>query len=359
MNCSLHPEWDYEEFNQWLTQKAARQRIPIKGTLELTFRCNLRCQHCYVSHGHQGLPGQVELSISEIRLLIDQVVDAGCLWFLLTGGEPLLRKGFEEIYLYAKHKGLLLYLFTNGTLLTPRLADLLAEWRPYGVEITLYGYTQETYERVTGMPGSHTRCLKGIELLLARNVPLKLKTVLMTLNQHELHLMEGFARSLGVNFYYDGMLNAGLEGSRSPRELRLSPERIVQFDRADPARKSAWKEAFSKPVPPATSRLYKCQAGLNSFHVDPYGKLSLCMMDRRQQYNLRQGSFQDGWSFLSVAGSQECSPQNDCQTCSLRIVCTQCPGLAWMESGDPEERVEFLCDVAHLRAQAFRSSPVV
>ena len=109
-------------------------------------------------------------------------MDEGCRWLLLTGGEPFLRPDFLDIYTNANKKGLLLTLFTNGTLLTPRSADLLAERRPFAIEITLYGATQQTYERITGIPGSYARCRRGIDLLLERNLPLKLKTMVMTLN---------------------------------------------------------------------------------------------------------------------------------------------------------------------------------
>ena len=135
-----------------------------------------------------------------------EVTDAGCLWLLLTGGEPLLRRDFLDIYTYAKRKGLILTLFTNGTLITPRIADYLAEWRPFNIEITLYGATQETYERVTGIPGSYARCRRGIDLLLERKLPLNLKTMVMTLNHHELDQMKSLAASLGVQFRFDPIM---------------------------------------------------------------------------------------------------------------------------------------------------------
>jgi len=351
MECGFAIECGYDEFNLQLLKKAALQRIPIKGSLELTFRCNLRCQHCYVANGGQG---QAEMSTPEIQDLLEQVVDAGCLWFLLTGGEPLLRQDFNQIYLFAIHKGLLVHLFTNGTLITPPLADLLAEWRPFSVEISLYGYTQETYERITGVPGSYARCRRGIELLLERKIPLKLKTMLMTLNQHELQQMQAFARSLGVNFYYDTLIHMGLNGDRRPLEVRLPPESIIHFDNEDPARRAAWQEILSKPFQPASARLYTCDAGKNSFHIDPFGNLSLCMLDRRQSYDLRQGAFHDGWkNFLSSACLQEYSANNACGQCRLRTICTQCPGLAWIENRDPEQRVELICEIAHQRAAAY------
>ena len=356
MDCLHIPQLGYGEFSQRLHQRVQQQRIPIVGSMELTFRCNLRCQHCYAAHGHDGLPGQVELSTAEVKRILDEVVEQGCLWFLLTGGEPLMRKDFAELYLYAKRKGLLVTLFTNGTRLTPRIADLLAEWQPFSVEITLYGYSQQTYERVTGIPGSHARCLQGIELLLERKIPLKLKTMLMTLNQHELGEMQKFADSLGVEFRFDAMLNSGLQDNQKPKNLRLSPQQVVQFDLADEKRMREWSKYCNHYIGlPADERfIYQCGAGVSSFHIDPYGQLSICIISRSRSFDLRQGSFQEGWeNYLYQVRCQAPEGEYACGRCELLALCGQCPGWAGLEHGDIQRQTDYLCQVAHLRAQAF------
>ncbi|MGB3904717.1 MAG: radical SAM protein, partial [Anaerolineae bacterium] len=165
MECPHIPKTSYAEFSNRLHDKLGGKRVPIAGSLELTFRCNLRCVHCYLGDTRAGIPGKQELTYAEIRDLLDQIVDEGCLWLLLTGGEPLVRPDFLDIYTYAKQKGLLVTLFTNGTLITPQIADYLQQWRPFVVEISLYGRTKETYEKVTGVPGSYERCMRGIQLL--------------------------------------------------------------------------------------------------------------------------------------------------------------------------------------------------
>jgi radical SAM protein with 4Fe4S-binding SPASM domain len=354
VECPHIPELSYAEFGKRLREKIAGQRIPIKGSLELTFRCNLRCVHCYVAHGHHGIHGKQELTFAEICGILDQIVDEGCLWLLLTGGEPLLRPDFLDIYTYAKRKGLLVSLFTNGTLITPRIADYLADWCPRMVEITLYGRTQETYERITGIPGSYERCMRGIDLLLERGVPLKLKTMLMTVNKHELWDIKAYAESLGVGFRFDPMLNAGLEGSRVPLAFRLSPEEIVQFDLADAERWGDLQQFCDKFLGIQTDDryLYICGAGVNVFHIDPYGKLGICMISRVPNYDLRQGTFLQGWhEFLPQVRYQKPKGEYRCNQCELISLCGQCPGWARMEHGDPEKPVAFLCRVAHLRAE--------
>src|SRR6185503_239215 len=104
-----------------------------------------------------------ELTLDEHRRILDQMAAAGCLWLLYTGGEILARRDFLDIYTHAKRNGFLITLFTNGTMITEKVADYLAEWRPFSVEITVYGRTRATYERLTGVPGSYDKCMRGID----------------------------------------------------------------------------------------------------------------------------------------------------------------------------------------------------
>src|SRR5258708_37666428 len=108
----------------------------------------------------------------------------GTFWLLFSGGEIFARKDFLEIYTYAKKKGFLITLFTNGTLINDKIADYLVEWPPFSIEITLYGRTKETYETLTGIPVSYERCLGGIEHLRARKLPLKLEPGDTCSNRH-------------------------------------------------------------------------------------------------------------------------------------------------------------------------------
>jgi radical SAM protein with 4Fe4S-binding SPASM domain len=357
VDCPHIPELSYGEFGERLQEKIKNDRFPLSGSLELTFRCNLRCAHCYASFGHEGVPGKTELSYAEVCDILDQIAEAGCLWLLLTGGEPLVRRDFVDIYTYAKRKGFLVTLFTNGTLITPEIADVLVELPPFKVEITLYGMTQETYERVTGVPGSHARCMRGIELLVERGLPLKLKSMLMTLNKHEIWDMQAYAEKLGVDFRFDPLLNAGMEGFDAPKHLRIQPSEAVQFDLADRKRIEgfqAFSEKFIRPLR-APEYLYNCGAGIGSFHIDPFGELCLCITAREPHVSLRQVTFQEGWdTFLKAAREQKRTREVKCMTCPLISLCGQCPGWAQLENGDPEEPVEYLCQIAHARAEAFK-----
>ncbi|MBU4491985.1 MAG: radical SAM protein [Euryarchaeota archaeon] len=356
MECPHIPEISLAQFGERLHNNAVAKRIPIGGSLELTFRCNLRCAHCYCN-----LPANdqdaidKELSTEEAFNIFGQIAEAGCLWLLITGGEPLLRKDFLEIYTYAKKKGFIITLFTNGTLITPEIADYLVQWPPHTVEITLYGATSETYERVTGIPGSFKHCKRGIDLLLERQLPLGLKTMVMTLNKDELWQIKEHTERLGLKFRFDPILNPRVDGSKAPCYFRLSPEEVIKLDLADEKRVKGWREFCEKFIGPSESdSLFTCGAGVSTFHIDPYGKMSVCELIRFQNYDLRCGSFEEGW-YQSIPEFLTLKPEGDypCGQCDLISLCGQCPGWAWLENGNPESPVEYLCQIAHLRAEAF------
>jgi radical SAM protein with 4Fe4S-binding SPASM domain len=360
MDCPHIPNISYTQFDERLSRQVIEKRIPVTGSIEFTFRCNLRCAHCYCNlPANDSDAIEKELKTEEVFDILDQIAEAGCLWLLITGGEPLLRKDFLEIYTYAKKKGFIITLFTNGTLMTPTIVAHLAEWPPHKVEITLYGATKETYEQITGMPSSFERCKRGIDLLLERKLPLELKTMVMTLNHGEVLQIKEYAEGLGVKFRFDPVLNPRLDGSKTPCNLRLSPENVIDLDLADDKRVKEWRGFCKKFIGPHPSDdLFNCGAGASAFHIDPSGQMSACLMTRFQEYDLRHGSFHEGW-YEWMPGFLALKPTGDyaCARCDLISLCGQCPGWAWLEHGCPETPVEYLCRIAHLREQAFHEKP--
>jgi radical SAM protein with 4Fe4S-binding SPASM domain len=356
MECPSIINLGYGAFSEKLHRNANQQRIPLSGSLEVTMRCNLRCEHCYIPFSKRAGAQQGELSLAEIQRIFSELADAGCLWLLLTGGEPFLRKDFLQIYAAAKRQGFIPTIFTNGTLITEKIADYLAEWRPFSIEISLYGATQATYERVTGNPGSFSRCMQGIELLVERGLPLKLKGVLMTLTQQDLQGMQDLAKSMDLSFKFDPVVNAGIDGSHYPLQFRLSPEEIVEIEKHDAQRAEILPDALKKMLdtPIDSPKLYLCGAGRSSFHIDPYGQLSLCITAREPAFDLRQQSFKEYWqNILPGLLDKDHSDDFICTTCELRNMCPQCPAMGLIEFGDPEARLPFVCELSHRRQDAF------
>src|ERR1700730_11362667 len=243
MSAEVLEATSYQAFSEQLHGKVLAQRVASSATIEVTRRCPLTCVHCYNKLPMGDLEAKRgELTYEEHCKLLDELAEAGCLWILYTGGEIFARKDFLDIYTYAKRKGFLITLFTNGNLITPQIADYLVEWRPFAIEITLYGATREIYEKLTGIPGSYDRCLRGIHLLLERKLPLSLKTVAISVNKHEVGAMSKFAKELGVHFKFDAMMNPRIDCSQSPLAVRLQPWEIVKLDLEDPVRVADWKD---------------------------------------------------------------------------------------------------------------------
>ena len=350
----------YADFSQGVHHRLAGKRIPLSGAVEVTRRCPLRCLHCYNNLPMRDpISERNELTYQEHCRILDEITDAGCLWLLFTGGEILARRDFLDIYTYAKQKGLLITLFTNGVLVTERIADTLAEWRPFSIEITLYSRTGETHEKVTGIPGSFEQGIRGIRLLLERNLPLRLKTIAMTANRQEVWEMKRYVEEdLGLEFKFDAMINPRIDASPGPLEVRLKPEEIVGMDLQDPKRVAEWRrfaERFNGPVhsPERWDNAYHCGGGVNAFAIDPYGRMSVCLFSRDETYNLRQGSFREGWDdFLLKVRQKKIKRSTKCVSCEIKAMCGMCPANGELESRDAEEPVDFLCRVAHLRAKA-------
>jgi radical SAM protein with 4Fe4S-binding SPASM domain len=345
----------YSQWSAGLHREVRRRRAPLSGTLEMTHRCPLSCAHCYnnLPVGDRAAQKR-ELDTQEYCRILDEIAAEGCMFLLLTGGEILARHDFLTIYRHARDRGLLVTLFTNATMVTPAIVAALVEQPPFAVEVTLYGHTREGYEAMTGLPGSFDRARRGIALLLQAQLPLKLKTMATALNRHEVLAMRDYSeKTLGLGFKFDAQIHPRIDSDQAPIDVRLTPEEAVAFDLADRRRADEWIEFartfHAAPVDP--EKLYSCGGGIGSFAIDPYGNLSLCVISQRDKFDLRTGSFAEGWrSFLGEVRDRPATRVTKCTHCHLRSMCGMCPANGELTHGDPEEPVDHLCETAHLRA---------
>jgi len=201
------------------------------------------------------------------------------------------------------------------------IIELFQDLPPHSVEISLYGATPETYEKVTGVIGSFSKCLTGIQRLLDANINLVLKTILMTYNRHEFFGMKEMAEGFGVGFRFDAAIFPRLDGDKKPLELRVSPEEAVEKEMADGDRLQQWKDYHDKvkgfSVP---DNLYNCGTGLTSFHINANGMLQPCLMVSSLQYDLLNGSFLEGW--------RDVMPRIREKKAGAAKACTQCEKMS-------------------------------
>ena len=356
--CSFEPELFLDKWTQTLLAPLVGQRFPLSASIELTERCNLLCRHCFINQPARSQAVKaLEPTTKEWQGILKQISDAGCLFLLLSGGEPLLRPDFPELFVTARELGMIVSLFTNGTLLTPKLVDLLAGYGLHGLEISLYGATPETYEKVTGIPGSFKACMNGITLAVDRGLRLSLKSVLLTINIHELEQMKALSQSFGLGFRYDSTLWPRTDGDLSPLQYQISSDDTLALDINDRKRREGWedtaKQFEGKHI--RSAFVYTCGAAYRSFNIDAYGHLTPCTMVRKPAINLLETPFRTAWEELGKIRTLQRTKNTECETCAINALCTQCPGWSLAIHGDLETPVEFICSLSKQRTEILLS----
>lgn len=356
---------EIQQFPLWDKLKA--KRAPLSFDLEVTARCNNDCRHCYINLPAGDADARVrELSVAEIARIADQAVQLGALWCLITGGEPLLRDDFCDVYLTLKRKGLLVSVFTNASLISEEHVRLFKRYPPRDVEVSVYGVTEETYEKVTRRPGSFAAFMRGLDRLLESGVRVRLKAMALRSNVHELPEITRFCRERTKDYFrFDPLLHLRFDGNTARNEEiraeRLSPEEIVAIERTDGERFAALEKECDKLIMPefadtGCDHLFHCGAGNGSFNISYDGLFRLCssLWHKDCVYNLRKGTLAQAWhNFVPRVRDMRSSRREfleKCRVCPLINLCLWCPAHSHLETGEMDSWVEYFCKVAHARA---------
>lgn len=220
-------------FERQLFAKAARNRIPLYGVLELLPLCNLNCDMCYVHLSKQEMQSQGGLrSVDEWISFAHQMKDAGTLFLLLTGGEPLLFPQFKELYCALKDMGMILTLNTNGTLINEEWAEFFAKNKPRRINITLYGSKNETYENLCHMKDGFDKTIRGIELLKKYKIDVKINGSLVKKNFHDRMEIIDIGEKYDIPVRIDTYMYPSVRERTTPFnfQARLEPKEAIVLD---------------------------------------------------------------------------------------------------------------------------------
>lgn len=349
----MEENFELSRVEERLFALAAMEHVPIYGGFELTPYCNLSCKMCYV---HETSPGLPLLSGDQWIELGRQAAEAGTLAIVLTGGEPMLHPDFKQIYIGLKKLGMILTINTNATLIDEEMADFLAADLPRRVNVSLYGPNEEVYRDLCGNGAGFRKTIRAIELMLERNVPVKINIVPNTVNFPYLDEMLAICRKLGLavemtTYLYEPVRRL----EKGKQRYRLSPELMAQANiKWDRYRYNEHEmavrailcqqglEQFGVSRQNAGTTALRCRAGSSSFWLCWNGKMNACVNMVQPQADAVQMGFAAAWELVKLEGKRIQVPVQ-CNTCSLRRFCQTCAAIGFHEYGVFERVPEIMC----------------
>lgn len=344
---------NYFNGEQWMLSMAADRQKPVTGSLELLPLCNMNCRMCYIHLNKDETEAGGGLhSADEWIQLGKQMAEAGVLFLLLTGGEPLLFPDFKRLYLELKQMGMILTVNTNGTLLDRDWADFFANHRPRRINITLYGANDETYKNLCNYPGGFQKAVAAVKLLQERKVDVKINGVVTKYNRSDIDSIFRIGQELNVPVFADTYLLPGLKERGLPfdKQSRLLPEDAAAAE-IFVKKKEMGHEVFQKY---ATDILHKCKskaqypknitclAGKCSFAIGWQGFMRPCVTFDKPAVSVFEEGFASAWNKISNK-AQELEINAKCVSCLMRPACQVCPASSYIETGVYDGVPDYLC----------------
>ena len=307
----------------------AERCIPLKVVIELTSECNIHCSYCYARREYEAI------SFSQAKSILDQIAEASCLFLTLTGGEPLTNKDCLDIMQYANEKAFSIRLLTNGTLITPKVADRIQTADHTAVDVTVFGAAAITHDNFTHVKGSFNATIRGIKLLVARGVRTSMKVVAMNFNFPEMNRMRQLAERLGVEVNFSALVYPRINTSLEPLRYRVDDEQLKQL----------MLDGLYLPSPDP------CGAGRNKCVISPTGEVYPCEFARIHVGDLKNQTFAEIWrsdELQKIRDQKMFECPDTCLNCPFRKNCPRCPAMAYLEDGNIVGKSSEACRIARL-----------
>ena len=329
---------------------ALEDAIPLSVHWDLTWRCDHKCVHCYLTERRQP-----ELTYEEALVALDQMADAGVMMLLISGGDPFLRPDGLKIMKAARARHFDVKINTHGNFIDDEVADQLAEINVSQVSISLYSIDPLEHEAITLIEGSHQKSLDAARRLVARGVKVNLKTPVMVHNQAGWRGVESIAQELNAKWEVDGHIVPDDQSDFGLCKIGVDPtDRVLAALAAmEPHRAAA---ATYDQLPGTPSERRTCSAGTVSGYLSPDGRVFPCINWRDELGSIRVQSFGEIWRESPAAQRQRAvrrsSYLKDCDGCAFHHHCNYCPGISHAETGDPGRRSAYVCERTHITMSA-------
>jgi radical SAM protein with 4Fe4S-binding SPASM domain len=313
-----------------MSNRALRLGVPLSAQIDLTYRCNEKCVHCYLDHDDHG-----EMSTVEIKHLLSEMAEAGVFILTLSGGEIFMRKDFFEILEHARDLTFCIKLKTNAVLVREKQAERLRDLGVESIQVSIYSHRAEVHDAITKVPGSLRRSLDAIRFLKAQGLKVVMANVLMTGNMHDHHGVRALAEELGARYTLDPTITPMMDGDRAVLDLKADVSELRTLFRDEAYVGNA--EEFCAPPTAVTEDSMDslpCSAGHTGCYVSPYGEFYPCVAFPLSCGNVRKQRFIDIWrdsEQLKEVRSIRLRDLSSCSQCAHGGSCTRCPGLAFLE----------------------------
>lgn len=326
VNPALH-EWSVRYF---LDVRARKRGIPLKGTFEITPLCNLDCKMCYVHLNAEQLRGQKLLPAEDWEKIMSEAIAAGMMYACLTGGECLTHPDFDRLYLYLHSRGVQVSILTNAVLLDEARVEFFKQHPPAAIQFTLYGYDEETYERVTGRR-MFARVMENIRRADAAKLPL-----IMTVTPNEYlgaddERLVRFAASTGIDFHVNSsLMTPRQETGRSDGFKDITIDDYMRLFRLERELKGSYQPvecAEDLPEPGGETaeapRGLRCGGGRSSFNVSWDGSLFPCNRLHHIFAKPLETGFAQAWQQIHAAAENYPLPC-ECESCPYQPAARPC-----------------------------------
>lgn len=331
-----------ECLSQTIEQKILAKRVPLDSTIELTHRCPMDCQMCYLHRISQ------ELSTDELKKVLDQLAHEGCLFLLLTGGEPFLRKDLMEVLDYATAKGFLVMLKTTGALMTPQAARAIQGYGVSEVHISMLGSTADVHDSLMRRQGAFAKAISAVGMLQETGVRVKIKSIITKGHVGEIEKLFALCRKLNLSeedITFDATVFPKCNASTLPLQCRMGDDELRTFFQRLKARHVP-EFPFVAEDEPFDDAAVSCHAGRSGIAISPDGTVFPCLSLSVPIGNVKDRPLReilDGSENSRIIDRIRLSRNADCGRCPSRMGCFRCPALSYLETGSTERAAPESC----------------
>lgn len=353
-------QWETDfPISKYLGQKASAQGIPLHGIFELTSRCNFKCRMCYIhSEEDNRLNEQRELTAEQWIEIGRKAKDRGLLFLLLTGGEAMIRKDFLEIYISLVKMGIRVAINSNGSLLNEEILECFTKYPPARINLSLYGGSDETYQKLCGVRAGKT-VRDAILRLKHAGIPIRIMMTFTPYNRQDMEQVAAFAKEHGIEFKGSAYMfpPVRMTGKKeNAQSVRMSAEDAGRFTvkyQKEIYSEEVYKRMAAKNTEDScTAKQWPeqgtmCMAGHTAFWITWDGKMKACGLMNKPEVDLKEKGFDEAWDEIRVETAKLRMPK-ECANCSIRGICHVCPAMCQAESGKSDEKPEYICRMAQI-----------